>query len=277
MSLSPAALPLVLLVDDDNAVREITALTLLELGYAVLEASGGRAALDLLDRRPDIALLLVDYAMPGMNGMEVVREAARRRPGLPSVFITGYAAPGALAGVDETRIVPKPFSEDDLAGKLALALGNSPAQPAPRAPLPTTLAALAPAAAAPASAAATAAGLDILYVEDNELIRSTVVEYLESFEHRVLALGSAEAALEWLQPGRFDVLFTDISLPGMSGVELAREAARRAPAMQVVLASGYDWRLDLKQVGLDVISLPKPFDLERLDALLADIARARDA
>ena len=82
--------PVVLLVDDDSAVREITAGMLDELGYAVVEAGSGGAALETLQGRPDVDLMLLDFAMPGMNGAEVAREARSRRPQLPIIFVTGY-------------------------------------------------------------------------------------------------------------------------------------------------------------------------------------------
>jgi PAS domain S-box-containing protein len=113
---------LILLVDDDGAVREITAKMLRDLGYEVVEAGSGGAALDLLAREPRISLSLLDYAMPGMNGAEVAHEVQKRRPGLPVVFITGYADLTALKEVGEDRIVQKPFREADLADKVGRSL-----------------------------------------------------------------------------------------------------------------------------------------------------------
>ncbi len=112
----------VLLVDDDTAVREVTAGLLQDLGYRVLEAGSGGAALDLLDRQAEIDLLLVDFAMPGMNGAEVAREVHARRPDLPILFVTGYADTEALAAAGDDGILRKPFVERDLAAKLRSAL-----------------------------------------------------------------------------------------------------------------------------------------------------------
>jgi CheY-like chemotaxis protein len=84
----------------------------------VHEAGSGGAALDTLDRIPDIDLLLVDYAMPGMNGAEIAAAAAARRPGIPVMFITGYADLTALREIGEERILQKPFGHDELAAKL---------------------------------------------------------------------------------------------------------------------------------------------------------------
>jgi signal transduction histidine kinase/CheY-like chemotaxis protein len=112
----------VLLVDDDSAVREVTAGILQDLGYGVIEAGSGGAALDVLDREADIDLLLVDFAMPGMNGAEVAREVHARRPDLPILFITGYADTEVLAAAGDDGILRKPFVEKDLAAKLRSAL-----------------------------------------------------------------------------------------------------------------------------------------------------------
>jgi signal transduction histidine kinase len=114
--------PVVLLVDDDSAVREITATLLAELGYSVVEAGSGGAAQETLQRRPDIDLMLLDFAMPGMNGAEVAREAHARRPGLPIIFVTGYADAEALSLADERAIIQKPFDDHDLASKLGAVL-----------------------------------------------------------------------------------------------------------------------------------------------------------
>lgn len=112
----------ILLVDDDPAVREVTAATLENFGHEVVEAGSGGAALDLLDRRQDVSLVILDFAMPGMNGAELARHVANRRPGLPVLYITGYADRAALAGVSEEQIVGKPFDDAELARKVSRAL-----------------------------------------------------------------------------------------------------------------------------------------------------------
>ena len=119
---------LILLVDDDNAVREVTAALLRELGHMVVEAGSGGAALDLLEREPNIDLVLVDFAMPGMNGAEVARQAQARRPALPILFVTGFADRSALAGIGEAHIIGKPFVADELADKVRAALAGAVAE-----------------------------------------------------------------------------------------------------------------------------------------------------
>ena len=115
----------VLVVDDDSAVREVTAGILRDLGYGVLEAGSGGAALDMLDRHPEVDIALLDFAMPGMNGNEVARELRVRRPGLPILFATGYADTTALKEAGEDQIIQKPFVETEVAEKLQLQLARA--------------------------------------------------------------------------------------------------------------------------------------------------------
>lgn len=115
----------ILLVDDDNDVREVTRSMLLELGYRVIEAGSGGAALELLEQDREVDLILVDFAMPGMNGAEVARLVRAKRPNLPVVFVTGFADRTMLTEVTEARILSKPFACDELAGKVRLALTDA--------------------------------------------------------------------------------------------------------------------------------------------------------
>ena len=73
----------ILLVDDDSAVRDVTASILEEIGYVVLKVSSGGAALDLLDQHAKIDLALLDFAMPGMSGVDVARQIQQNYPALP--------------------------------------------------------------------------------------------------------------------------------------------------------------------------------------------------
>ena len=114
----------ILLVDDDSAVREVTASILRDLGHMVIEVGSGGGALDLLDRNAQIELVILDFAMPGMNGMEVARQVRTKVPSCPVMFITGYADTSALGDIDETQIVRKPFIGDELADKVQFALAN---------------------------------------------------------------------------------------------------------------------------------------------------------
>jgi signal transduction histidine kinase len=117
----------ILLVDDDNAVREVTRAMLHDLGYRVLEAGSGGAALDIIDRARRLDLMIVDFAMPGMNGAEVARLARVRKPYLPVLFITGFAERSTIEGIDEPDLLRKPFAPDELARRVRGALARGAA------------------------------------------------------------------------------------------------------------------------------------------------------
>ncbi|WP_426113531.1 response regulator [Massilia sp. PWRC2] len=135
------------------------------------------------------------------------------------------------------------------------------------------LCALAPPTAAAATSAGAAAGsaLRILVVEDNLDSQFLVCEMLSAFGHDNAGVAHAEGALQLLDGGNFNVLFTDVSLPGMSGVELARRARARDPSLRVIFASGYGDAL-LRQIEFPYLSLQKPYEIEQLQNALAAAA-----
>jgi PAS domain S-box-containing protein len=106
----------VLVVDDDDDVRAFLTESLEGLGCTIVSAASGAEGLEALRQwRPDLAL--IDYAMPGMHGADAARAARRIHPGLPIVFVTGYAESeqleAALGG--EVPVLRKPFTLDELA------------------------------------------------------------------------------------------------------------------------------------------------------------------
>jgi len=116
--------------------------------------------------------------------------------------------------------------------------------------------------------------ISILYVEDNDRLREMIGELLAEHDREVYACATAEAALIAFEKNHFDVLVSDVSLPGMSGVDLARCVLRVNPNHWVVLCSGYEFKHGLKELGANVRALVKPFDTEALEALLDEITAA---
>lgn len=110
-------------------------------------------------------------------------------------------------------------------------------------------------------------GLKVLLVEDDDSLASTECQLLEAMGCAVMHRRSAEAAIDWLADGgEADLLFTDIIMPGMNGIELATHVRRRYPAIAVLLTTGYgDALLEEQQRHFPLLA--KPF---RTD----DISRA---
>lgn len=116
--------------------------------------------------------------------------------------------------------------------------------------------------------------ISILYVEDNDELRETVCELMEADGREVVAVDRAEDALAALSERVFDVLVTDISLPGLSGTELVRRVLAQRPEQWVIFCSGYDLLDGLSSFGVNVRAIPKAFEVEVLDLLLEEIVGA---
>ena len=120
----------ILIVDDDDAVRQVTADILRDLRYQVVEAGSAGAAFDILDSEP-VDLLLLDFAMPGMSGAEVARRVRARFPRMPILFVTGYADQALLDGIGESQTLGKPFEARELGETIAHALTRGGSRAAP--------------------------------------------------------------------------------------------------------------------------------------------------
>ena len=116
----------------------------------------------------------------------------------------------------------------------------------------------------------------MLYVEDNAELRDIFQEMLEGGQREVVACATAEEALVLWNASDFDVLVSDIGLPGMSGTDLARRVLAQRPECWVVLCSGYQYGDAIRALGPRVRALAKPFELEDLDQLMDEIHMSRD-
>ena len=238
----------ILVAEDDEALRHTVVDMLRGLGYAVLHAHDGFSALQLLRGGAAIDLLFTDVVMPGpVNSTELARVARELLPGVAVLFTSGYThnaimqAGRLAAGVE---LLSKPYRREDLARRIRhlLAGRNLPGAPDP-------------------------SGRCVLLVEDNDDAREMCTEMLTMLGHAVHGAASAEAALPLLSLPGLEILLTDISLPAMSGVELAQRARAEHPQLKVIFASGHGWAASVAH-GQQARFLQKPFGLEELAAAL---------
>ena len=113
----------ILVVDDDPAVREVTAAMLEDAGYEVAQSASAAAALAALEAGDPPDLLVADFAMPGMNGLQLASAARERYPDMSVLFITGYAGTTLASRIDRAAVLRKPFRSLDLERSIRNLLG----------------------------------------------------------------------------------------------------------------------------------------------------------
>ena len=110
------ALGCILLVDDEPLVRASTADMLIDLGYTVVDVASSKEALAVIDRGVHIDGLVSDYLMPEMSGVDLAHAVRKRRPGMPTLIVSGYADTEVFAS--DLCLLNKPFRQSDLAAHL---------------------------------------------------------------------------------------------------------------------------------------------------------------
>ncbi len=240
----------VLVVEDDDEVRETAVGLLVDLGYRVLKAREATGALSVIDSGASIDVLFTDVVMPGpLRSPELARRARERLPGLAVLFTSGYTENAIVHGGRLDRgveLLSKPYTREALARKIRHVLANQ-AQRVPVDAAPT-----------PAPRAAT-----VLLVEDDEFIRETLADVLGACGHVVLQAGDAPSAHAALATHPVQLMVTDVGLPGVSGIELAREALARHSGLAVIFATGDPGGPARAGLGAATV-LVKPFAPEEL-------------
>jgi CheY-like chemotaxis protein len=107
----------ILVVEDDKDVRQLAVSCLESLGYHVMAAEGGHAAVQMAAGKDRIDMVLIDIAMPEITGVEAMQAILKKRPGLPFLYMTGYVGPTKL-DPSEHRVLKKPFTIAELAAKM---------------------------------------------------------------------------------------------------------------------------------------------------------------
>jgi len=284
----------ILVVEDDEGVRAHSTAILRDLGYDVIEAADGHAALAIIQSAQRISLMFTDVGLPrAMNGRELAEAAHAVRPELPVLFTSGYAeGPVTRGGRLEAgvELLSKPFTFVALANRVRVMLDaveaaeragsadaadaaapdvtSAPAQPVESAGLPET---------APVSSEA-APGRShaiprVLVVDDEPMIRMIAVETLEDAGYEVAEAENAAEALSLMQAEPFDAIILDVGLPDMKGDVLAHQLLALRADLAIVMASGYH-APELKAsfpADSRMLFLQKPYPSAALEDALATL------
>jgi PAS domain S-box-containing protein len=242
----------ILVVEDNEDVRNYSSETLREIGYQVVEAPNARVALQMLENHPGVVVMFTDIGLPGgMNGRQLAEEARKHRPDLKVLFTTGYARNAIVHGgrLDPgVELLTKPFTQAALAEKLRDIIDAkfTPAR--------------------------------VLVVDDELLIQMLAKDYLEEAGLKVDTAASATDALNKLGliPGGVDAVIIDMGLPDRRGDILVREVRSIYPSLPIVVASGQG-KADLQTTFKGTASIAfasKPYMADELCAALRSVGIA---
>ena len=237
----------ILVVEDQESVRNLTVETLRSYGYTAFAAPGGAAGLELARRyEGPIDLLLTDVIMPEMNGREMAREMRAMRPATKILYMSGYSD-DVVSGVHElgpgTGYLQKPFSPEALAAKVRESLR-------------------------PAIASRT-----ILVADDDEAVRRVFSEFLSRKHTVLLACDGAEALRTARENENIDLVVTDLVMPNQEGIDMLRTLRKLRPEIRIIAMSGAFGGQFLKTaelLGADA-TLAKPVRPEVLDQLIEEV------
>ncbi|MET4519594.1 PAS domain S-box protein [Bradyrhizobium sp. I1.7.5] len=256
----------VLVVEDDDEVREVAVSMLSDLGYRVVKARDAVAALAIVDSGIPIDLIFTDVMMPGtLRSPELARKAKERLPNVAVLFTSGYTQNAIVHGgrLDPgVELLAKPYTREALARKIRHVLANHAQRRlgATQSRQPTGEDAV--------------KGATVLLVEDDELIRLTATEMLNDLGCKVMEASSAEEGLKTLDEAAVDILVTDVGLPGVSGLQLVKDARALRPDLCIVVATG-DSGIKFEAALLDAVLVVKPYAPETLRRSLENALQAK--
>ncbi|MDI6024995.1 PAS domain-containing protein [Corticibacterium sp. UT-5YL-CI-8] len=223
----------VLVVEDDEEVRNTVVETLSDLGYRVLTARDAQSGLTVVESGVAIDVIFTDVVMPGtMKSREMARRAKERLPHLAVLFTSGYTENSIVHGgkLDAgVELLSKPYTREALARRLRHVIANQ--KQVAQASAPKTV---------KEQSAPVTATLRVLVVEDDFLIRANTSEMLSDIGYSVEEASAGTEALAILRTQDIDVLVTDLGLPDMNGSELAVKARDIRPHLGIVFATGQD-------------------------------------
>jgi PAS domain S-box-containing protein len=239
----------VLVVEDDDEVREVAVSMLTEFGYRVVKARDAASALVIVDSGIPIDLIFTDVMMPGrLRSPDFARKAKERLPKVAVLFTSGYTQNAIVHGgrLDPgVELLAKPYTRAALARKIRHVLANQAQKRVAR-------------GSQHSANEKTFKDATVLLVEDDDIIRLATTEMLGDIGCKVKEASTAQEALNILDEQPVDILLTDVGLPGISGLELARDVYARRPELCLVLATG-DSGLKPEAARLGATLVVKPY------------------
>jgi two-component system, cell cycle sensor histidine kinase and response regulator CckA len=221
----------ILLVEDEVQIRKVAKGILARHGYRVIESQSASDALLICDQhKGTIDLLLTDVIMPQMSGSQLAERMTAARPAMKVLFMSGYTD-GAITGrlAPGVAFLQKPLTPGTLTRKVREVLGS----PAP----PPSEVASRREQVDPGPMEAAAKGR-ILLVDDDPSILRTMQRPLENAGYEVVTAPGGLVAIEMLKRRKFDAVVSDLSMPGMTGIDLLRAVREQDLDISFLIVTG---------------------------------------
>lgn len=232
-----------MIVDDEEMMTETLSDLLQEFGYHVEVAGDGYEAIEKVRANP-FDIIFMDIRMPGINGVETFREIKAMRPETAVMMMTAYSMEELVAEALESGawgVMYKPLDIGKVVEFIEHVEGSAL----------------------------------ILVVDDDLPTCETLIAVLAEKGYRIAWTNSGEGAIEKARERRFDVVFVDVRMPVMNGLEIYRALKRVSPSVKVIMMTGYREEVqDLVEEALQnnaYACIYKPFSVEKLFKIVQEI------
>jgi len=229
----------ILIVDDEENMRKTLADILIDEGYQVIKAATGEEAVKLCSENT-YRIILMDVRMPGMDGVEAFRQIRRHQEGVRVILMTAYSIKALKeAALDEGAIayLSKPLDLEKVIDLIDEVKETA-----------------------------------ILVVEDDEPTAELLSTNLKEQGYRVTIVKSSHDALELVEQIRFDLVFLDVNLPSINGLELYLAIKKITPSTVAIMISGME--KEFEQIAKEAVRrnaytiVKKPLDIDHILGLL---------
>jgi CheY-like chemotaxis protein len=232
----------ILIIDDEEQNVQLLQQVLERLGYHVTGRTGGVEGLATFRNHPEMFdLVISDLTMPNLTGLQLAREIAEIRPGIPIIMCTGFSetiAPESAEALGIRGLIMKPAITDEIAETVRSVLDSESG----------------------------ASRYTLLVVDDDAKLRKMLRMHLERSGYKILEARNGTGALEILASHKVSLVLTDVRMPGLDGFELMAHLGTDYPALPVIVMSAYG-TVETKQRFEEMGSLQvldKPIDLKEL-------------
>jgi DNA-binding NtrC family response regulator len=239
--------PHIMIVDDNVNLTKMMARILHMKGYEVTVANAGLQAIELARENPTIDIVFMDIKMPGINGVETFKQMKEIHPDTHVVMMTAYAVEELIQealreGAQGVIYKPVDFDQiESLIGRL-----NTVQEDA-----------------------------KILVVDDEEGIRKTFQNILTRKGYTVFSAASGEEAIELAKENTFDIMFVDMKLPGIDGLDTYLSIKLFQPEVIAIIVTGYAAdmtnRIERLLLSSAYSCLHKPLDMDQVFGLLDEV------